>query len=421
MTLARRLRVCMLSGYRPTPGGGGTEKHIFELARGLLHRGVDVDILCEDRSFLPDDDNPLADHIIGIEPDTLHEDEWLPQYQEKSRRFAALLDPGRYDVVHCHSHYGYHTALKLARLSDRPALVTTYHLTPIGGLKRFEALGLPEPPGAPIDRAVSIMEETMALLSDRCIAVSRGVAREVTELYGVPEERVRVVYNWYDPQIFFPRPQAEARRTLGLAADGTYLLYVGHFSNFRGALLADVMRRLPEHIRLIAVHPETDDRIAAEFGDRILFPGYQPPERLAVYDAAADLQCFTPVYGAFGLVLVEGMACGLPPVVFDLPAMNEIVTPESGYLVPEPTADAYASVVREALSTMGARRRGALARAADFSMERQIDRVLNLYGEMLRRPVAPSPSRDPALSIETVPPAIATSMLKARPRNVQGT
>lgn len=421
MTLVRRLRVCMLSGYRPTPGGGGTEKHIFELARGLLDRNVDVDILCEDRSFLPDADNPLASHVIGIDSESLHEEDWVPQYLEKSRRFAAVLDPGRYDIVHCHSHYGYHTALRLARLIDRPALVTTYHLTPIGSLKRFEQLGFTLPPGAPIDRSVSIMEETMASLSDRCIAVSRGVAAEITEHYGVPEDRVRVIYNWYDPDIFFPRSRSSARRMLGLSPDATYLLYVGHFSDFRGAVLADTLKRLPDSVRLIAVHPEADEQIRAEFGDRVLFPGYQPPEQLAYYYAAADLQCFTPIYGAFGLVLVEGMACGLPPVVFDLPAMNEIVTPASGYLVPEPTAAAYGAAVLDALPSMALKREGAIERAGDFRMDGQIDRVLNLYGEALRRSPAPVVAGDPLLTVETVRGVAPRVPLEpARPRRLQG-
>lgn len=420
MTLVRGLRVCMLSGYRPTPGGGGTEKHIFELARGLLNRGVDVDIICEDRSFLPDADNPLARHIIGIDPKSLSEEEWVPQYLEKSRRFAEALDPGRYDIVHCHSHYGYHTALKLAGLTDRPALVTTYHLTPIGGLKRFERLRFPLPPGAPIDRSVSIMEQTVASLSDRCIAVSRGVASEVTEHYGVPADRVRVVYNWYDPDIFFPRTQSEARSRLGLPLDAVYLLYVGHFSDFRGTVLADALRRLPQSVRLIAIHPEANEHIKTEFGDRVLFPGYQPPEQLALYYAASDLQCFTPIYGAFGLVLVEGMACGLPPVVFDFPAMNEIVTPSSGYLVPEPTAAAYATAVLRALPSMAAKRAGAIARAADFCMDAQIDHVLNLYGETLRRSPAAVVSPDPLIGMETVPRAGGPQREPARLRKFQG-
>src|SRR5437660_1212439 len=116
-----RLRVCMVTGFRPTPGGGGMEKHVFELTQGLLGRGLDVEIICEDRSHLPDPDTPLADRIIGLPPDSLQSEGWVARYQEKSRRFAEMLDPDRYDLVHCHSHYGRDVALRLTGLKRRPA------------------------------------------------------------------------------------------------------------------------------------------------------------------------------------------------------------------------------------------------------------------------------------------------------------
>jgi glycosyltransferase involved in cell wall biosynthesis len=355
------------------------EKHVFELAQGLLQRGVNVEIICEDRSHLPDPEAPLADRIIGLPSDTLRSEGWVARYEEKSRRFAAMLDPDRYDVVHCHSHYGRDVALALAGQARRPALVTTYHLTPLGLLERMRALDIPEPEGAPIDRAVAEMEGTAARLSDRCIAVSRGVQREVMQFYGVPEDRVPVIYNWYDPQSFERHTRESAREQLDLDPDAPYLLYIGHFELHRGRLLAQAMRLLPPEITLLVVHPEADSAIEDELGDRVRFFGYQTPQGLALLYAAADLQCFPTIYSGFGLVLVEGMACGCPPIVFNHSAMNEIVTPDSGFLVDEPSADAYARGVREALPRAASKREGARQRARAFRMEPQIDRVLDLY------------------------------------------
>ena len=376
-----RLRVCMVTGYRPTPGGGGMEKHVYELASGLLERNVDVEIICEDRSFLPDHSHAFEDRILGVSPQSLRSLGWTELYREKSRRFAEMLHPERYDVVHCHSHYGFDAALKLSRLSYRPALVTTYHLTPVGQLERLRQLGIPEPDGAPIDRAVARMEATAARLSDRCIAVSRSVGREIVRFYRVPRGRVSVVHNWYDSRNFGPCDSKRARRLLGLDVDATYLLYIGHFELHQGQLLAEVMRRLRPEIKLLAVHPTADRSIQAEFGDRIRFVGYNRPERLALYYAASDLQCFPAVYSGFGLVLIEGMACGCPPVVFNFPAMNEIVTSECGYLVNEPSPDAYAAAILCGLRDGGSKRRAAVCRAGQFRMAPQIDRVLDIYEE----------------------------------------
>jgi glycosyltransferase involved in cell wall biosynthesis len=258
-------------------------------------------------------------------------------------------------------------SLALTGLQQRPALISTFHLTAAGTIERRRSLGLPEPEGAPIDRAVALMEETAARLSDVDIAVSCGVADELKALYGVPAGQVRTVYNWFDPAIFYPRPMMATRAQLGLDSRYRYLLYVGHFLDRRGQTVLHAMRLLPSSVRLIAVHPQPDPEVRREFGERVIFPGFLPPEELARFFSAADLQCFSPEYGAFGLVLVEGMACGCPAVVFDLPAMNEIVNPHCGTLVGEVGAAAYAQGIAEALDGPP-RRSAAVQRASLFSM-----------------------------------------------------
>lgn len=161
------------------------------------------------------------------------------------------------------------------------------------------------------------------------------------------------------------------------------LLYIGHFNLPRGRLLAEAMRLLPPDVLLLVVHPEIDSSIKSEFGHRVRFFGYQTPQQLARLYAAADLQVFPSVYSGFGLVLVEGMACGCPPVSFDYSAMNEIVTPESGFFAAAPTAEAYAEAIVRALSDAASKRESAIRRSREFVMDRQIDRVVELYREIL--------------------------------------
>jgi glycosyltransferase involved in cell wall biosynthesis len=371
--------VCHVLGYRPSPGGGGTEKHVYELAQGLTARGVSVDVMCEDRAYLPDRLHDLPVRFITVASGSLANDGWLERSREKSQRFAQALDPTHYDIVHAHNHYGVDIALKLAGLEQRPALVTTFHLTAGGLLERFRQLGLGEPDNPSVERAVAGMESTVARLSDCSIAVSRGVAYELQALYGQPANRVTSVPNWFDPQTFTPHDLHASRRLLDLDPDGRYLLYVGEFRWDRGRFLAEVLRRLPSWVTLLAIHPAEDAQIRAEFGDRVRFVGYVPHDRMALYYSAADLQCFPAVYAGFGLVLAEGMACGCPPVVFDFPAMNEVVTKESGYLVGGYSAEAYAATLIRALDERRVTREAARRRARSFEMRSQIDTVLSLY------------------------------------------
>ncbi len=207
----------------------------------------------------------------------------------------------------------------------------------------------------------------MAYFSDYCIAVSRGVAREIVEFYDVSPDRVQVISNWYDPSVFRQFDVQIARCLLNLKTAARYLFYVGHFNMSRGKIMAEILRRLPNDITLLVAHHEEDKAIIAEFGDRVRFMGHSTPQTLALYYSAADLLCFPSLYGGFGLVLIEAMACGCPPVVFDYAAMNELVTDDSGYLVTEPTADAYSPSLSGHYRMAAKRRRQLVAALKHFT------------------------------------------------------
>ena len=59
--------------------------------------------------------------------------------------------------------------------------------------------------------------------------------------------------------------------------------------------------------------------------DRITFIGYVPDGDLPAYYAAADVTVFPSVLESFGMIPIESMACGTPPVVHDVPPMTETV------------------------------------------------------------------------------------------------
>ncbi|HZT97696.1 MAG TPA: glycosyltransferase family 4 protein [Chloroflexota bacterium] len=384
MTSSGKLRICMICGYRPTPSGGGTEKYVFELVSGLLERGLTVDFACEDRSFLPDAENPLKDHLLDVRGKLTHPDNQVDAFREKSRCLADAIDFSRYDVIHSHGQFGYEPFFRIVSERGRPALVSTFHLTALGPVVRYRDLGLPEPREAAVDRATSLMEEALARVSDRCIAVSRGVESELIELYRASPDRITTILNWYDHEVFAPRDRLEARRRLGLSATAPYLMYIGHFNMSRGDILLDALRMLPEEVTLLVLHHESDWRVQREFGRRVQFMGHVDAAEMGWYYSAADLLIFPTLYAGFGLVLIEAMACGLPPVCFDYPAMNEVVTAESGYLVGEPTGSALAAAAIRALAEdRSAKSKEAIRHAQTFRLDRQIDRVVEVYSAAL--------------------------------------
>lgn len=85
------------------------------------------------------------------------------------------------------------------------------------------------------------------------------------------------------------------------------------------------------------------------------FLGYVADEEKWRLYSKAKLFAFPSLYEGFGIVLLEALNEGCVPIVNDLPPMNEIVTPEVGF-VTNPTVDAWAKIFRIAMSSVLAKK-----------------------------------------------------------------
>jgi D-inositol-3-phosphate glycosyltransferase len=406
------MRVCVVLNHLPGPGAGGLEGQVHDVCTGLLDRGVDVQVTCQPSLYLPAENIPLLKHIHAVTVDLTPAEidhPFLGMWRT-SQDLAQAEDWGAYDVVHLQSHYGYHTALRLARMSgSRPALVTTFHLTAIGGMVRLQELGFPQEPDLLQTQPAAVMEATLAAVSDRSIAVSQQVYDDLTRGYGVAPEEVSVIYNGIDTELFAPIPRAEARARLGIHPGLRYVLYVGPFFGFRRTMLLDSLTYLDPDVRVLAVWPSTEPCRPEHAGDRLVPIGYVPRERMPLYYAAADLLAYPLVYTGFGLALLEASACGCVPVAFNVPPASEVVR-ETAWLVDEIHPQAFARAINAALHDPETLRKAEAgmraARAHRFSLDRMVDETLAAYETALRyKPpradLAPRPIPHPPRS-ETV-------------------
>lgn len=369
----------------PAPGAGGLEGQVHDVCTGLLDRGIDVHVTCRPSLYLPARDVPLVAHVnaVGADLSAAEIDNPFLGMWRTSRDLAQAENWNEYDVVHLQSHYGYHTALRLARMSSsRPALVTTFHLTAIGGMVRLQELGFPQEPDLLHTQPAAVMEATLAGLSDRLIAVSQQVHDDLTRGYGVAPDDASVVYNGVDTELFAPLPRAEACGQLGIDPGLRYVLYVGPFFGFRGDMLLDSLSQLDPDVRVLAIWPLTDTCLPEHAPDRLVPVGYVPPERMPLYYAAANLLAHPLIYTGFGLTLLEASACGCVPVAFNVPPASELV-PHTAWLVNETSPQAFAGAINAALrhpetphkAEAGIR----LARSHRFSRDRMIDETLAVY------------------------------------------
>jgi UDP-glucose:(heptosyl)LPS alpha-1,3-glucosyltransferase len=139
-----------------------------------------------------------------------------------------------------------------------------------------------------------------------------------------------VIHHGVDLQLFAPanrqRWRSEVRAQYSLPDDVMVFLYVGDLR--KGANRGIQALSQVDHGRLLLVSRSSTDsyqRIADEagVGGRVLFSG--PTNQIErIYAAADAFVCPTP-YDAFGMVVSEAMACGLPVIVSREAGASELI------------------------------------------------------------------------------------------------
>src|SRR6266511_4385405 len=173
------MRVCVVLNHMPAPGAGGLEGQVHDVCTGLLDRGVEVQVACRPSLYMPAGNVPLLEHVHTVTADLTPaeiDNRFLGMWRT-SQDLAKAENWARYDVVHVQSHHGYHTALRLARMSgSRPALVTTFHLTAIGGIVRSRCRS----------RSTTTSRDATALRRRRSASYTTPLTRSCSHRYRAP-------------------------------------------------------------------------------------------------------------------------------------------------------------------------------------------------------------------------------------------
>jgi len=184
----------------------------------------------------------------------------------------------------------------------------------------------------------------------RVVAVSRALGEEAIAL-GVPRDRVAIVMNGVDGELFRPRDRAAARQDLGVSA-GPLVVYVGNLKPEKGvAELAEawpnVTAAVPDAQLAVVGDGPLRERLA---GERIRLVGPQPLERVPTWMAAADIVVLPSHSEGTPNVVLEALASGRRVVASNVGGIPDLITsPELGTLVPPRDPIALAAALVAAL------------------------------------------------------------------------
>jgi D-inositol-3-phosphate glycosyltransferase len=373
-----------------TGDGGGMNVYVRQLAAAIARRGGEVDVFTRRESTaaraIVDVEPGVRVHHIAAGPAHQIDKELLIEHVEAFtagvlERISASSD--RFDAVHANYWLSGVAGHAVKHELDLPLLVTFHTAERIKSATSGEPLS---------GRAAA--EAAIVACADAVLASCEVEARQLTSVLGVPEDRVALVPLGVDHAFFGPGDRTQARRALGLDANGPLLLFAGRLQALKGAdlalsTLAELTRRSGGH-RLVVVGgpsgPEGDDfeealharADEADLRGRVTFVPPRPHELLSTYYRAADA-CLVPSQAeTFGLVALEASACGAPVVAADVGGLAALVDDRvTGRLVvsrrPAEWADAVQWVTDDPVRSI-ALSTGAVLRGQGFTWRNAAER-----------------------------------------------
>jgi glycosyltransferase involved in cell wall biosynthesis len=352
---------------------GGGERHLADLANGLVNRGHDVYVAVRPHSPLPHElQNVPEENVVTLALRNSLD-------AKSARDLSRLVRRNQIQIVHAHMARDYPLAAYAARMNTGAKLIITRHvLFPLNRLHRVT-----------LSKAA------------RIIAVSQAVASQLQADAVAPPERVSVVLNGIDVARFQAARQNFNRRQFlnrwELPEDSLLVGTVGELTPLKGQeeflrAAVQLLEESPTAYFIIAgidhsrgkEHRARIQRLIKELdlAERVRLVGWL--EDLAQLYCALDVFVSSSHTESFGLALAEAMATGTPAVATETEGARELIqSGGTGLLVPIGDVDKLAEAVLQLLKDREWRvRLGTEAQkdaSARFSIERMIDETEEIY------------------------------------------
>jgi glycosyltransferase involved in cell wall biosynthesis len=360
-----------LALFLPSLRGGGAERVMVDLARGLLARGYPVDVV------LPQVEGPYLDlvppevRVVDLRAGrVLASLPALVRYLRREQPAALLATLSHANVI----------ALWARRIAGVPTRVV---------VREANTLSVASRDGARLgDRLLPWLARRFYGWADEIVAVSDGVARDLAAAAGLPPERVHVLHS--------PLATPELRVLAAEPVDHPWfgpgqppvVLGVGRLAKQKdfATLLRAFAAVRSSRVARLAILGEGEERPALEslareldIGADLWLPGYQ--RNPFKFMARAGIFVLSSLYEGSPGALVQALACGAPVVATDCPSgpreiLGRAGAGDAGHLVPVGDSAAMAAAIEITLTQP--RRPIPAEVLAPFTLEVAVERYLGL-------------------------------------------
>lgn len=249
-----------------------------------------------------------------------------------------------------------------------------------------------------IDRAIYNYKFRYACRhADKIIAISQSTKQDIITYFGIPEEKIAVIYQAIQPTFYTLQATETAIATIQkyqLPSD--YLLYVGSINSRKNLLnLVKSLSLLPKDMQIPLVVVGNGRQYKEEIlkyihktqlSNRVLFiNNLRDPLELQAFYQMAKIFIYPSFYEGFGLPVTEALLSKVPVITSNRSSLPEAGGPASCYINPE-SPEEIAHAIQTVLSDEGKRQQmieeGYLFAQQQFNVKLLTEQVHHLYHEI---------------------------------------
>lgn len=365
----------------PTVGGSGVVA--TELGKLLAEKGHEVHFITSSTPFRL---NRMYANVFShqVDVNSYSVFQYAPYDIALATKIAEVIKNENLDLLHVHYAIPHAVCAILGRhiAGSDIGIVTTLHGTDITVLGSDSSL----------KEAIRYGIEK----SDVVTAVSNSLRDQTYDLID-PDQTIETVYNFVDERDYHVKDAGSLKNELGIQENEKVVIHVSNFRKVkRVGDVVETFCRIRQEVKskllLVGDGPEMS-RIQEQVRElkmegNVLFLGKR--DNLSELYNISDLKLLLSEKEAFGLVMLEAMACGVPGIGTNIGGIPEIIeSGENGYLVELGDTERAAMHGVELLSDneIGARlRTGAIKTVASkFHSTRILKEYEDIYERLLNK------------------------------------
>lgn len=324
------MKILMLTWEYPPRIVGGIAKVVYDLSKRLIKDGHEVTVVTYKEGDAPYYENDKGVEVYRVDNYIINPNnfiDWIMQlnFNLVAKASEIMNKNGKFDVIHAHD-WLVANAAKTLKASYNIPIVATIHATESGrnGGIRDEQ-----------QRYINDTEWMLTYEASEVIVNSNYMKNEVQRLFGLPFEKINVVpnginlniYNGIERNYEFRRKYARDNEKIIMCAGR--LVYEKGFQYLIDAA-PKILSKYNDAKFIIAGKGGMLNELKEKanylgISEKVYFTGQLTPKELYTMYRCADIAVFPSTYEPFGLVAIEGMYAGTPIVVSDIGGLNEIV------------------------------------------------------------------------------------------------